>query len=116
MSCVDGAASWRPVSGGDHDVPPARLTGFRTAVALHEGDAEPRKAVWSSHEPVTLFGAEVERTGRPEIESTFDWVASRFEGCRSFDYDVVAADASGNLGYLVAYERVTATVGGAEVS
>lgn len=83
---------------------------------MHEGDAEPRKAVWSSHEPVTLFGAEVERTGRPEIESTFDWVASRFEGCRSFDYDVVAADASGNLGYLVAYERVTATVGGAEVS
>lgn len=83
---------------------------------MHEGDADPRKAVWSSHEPVTLFGAEVERAGRPEIESTFDWVASRFEGCRSFEYDVVAADASGNLGYLVAYERVTATVGGAEVS
>ena len=48
--------------------------------ALHEGDADPRKAVWSFNEPVTLFGAEVERTGRPELESTFEWIASRFEG------------------------------------
>ena len=85
-------------------------------LALHEGDAAPRKAVWSSIEPVTLFGAEVERTGRSELESTFDWIASRFEGCRSFEYEVVAAGASGNLGYLVAYEHVTATIGGEEVS
>ena len=85
-------------------------------LALHEGDADPRKAVWSSREPVTLFGAEVETTGRPELESTFEWIASRFEGCRSFEYEVVAAGASGDLGYLVAYEHVTATVGGEDVS
>ena len=71
--------------------------------------------MWSSIEPVTLFGAEVERTGRPELESTFDWIASRFEGCRSFEYEVIAAGVSGDLGYLVAYEYVTATVGGEEV-
>lgn len=85
-------------------------------VALHQGDAQPRKAAWSSEEPVTLFGAEVERTGRAEIEATFDWVASRFEGCRSFDYEVVAAGAPDGLGYVVAYEHVTATVAGTEVS
>jgi ketosteroid isomerase-like protein len=83
---------------------------------LHEGDADPGKAIWSSSELVTLFGAEVERAGRPEIESTFEWVASRFKGCRSFEYDVVAAGASDDLGYLVAYEHVTATVGGEKVS
>ena len=85
-------------------------------LALHEGDAAPRKAVWSSVEPVTLFGAEVERKGRPELESTFDWIASRFEGCPSFEYEVVAAGARGDLGYLVAYEHVTATINGDEVS
>ena len=85
-------------------------------LALHQGDAGPRKAGWSATEPLTLFGAEVERTGRPEIESTFDWVASRFQECRRFEYEVVAAGASGDLGYLVAYEHVTATVRGEEVS
>ena len=54
--------------------------------------------------------------GRPEVESTFDWIASRFDGCPSFEYEVVAAGASGDLGYLVAYEHVTASVAGQEVS
>ena len=95
----------------------AVLPRLRSAeLALHEGDPSARKSVWSTTEPLTLFGAEVERTGRPEIEATFDWVASRFQGCRSFEYEVVAAGASGDLGYLVAYEHVTATVGGEEVS
>ena len=95
----------------------AVLPRLRSAeLALHEGDPSARKSVWSTLEPLTLFGAEVERTGRPEIEATFDWVASRFQGCRSFEYEVVAAGASGDLGYLVAYEHVTATVGGEEVS
>jgi len=27
--------------------------------AIHNGDPEPRLAMWSAHEPVTLFGARV---------------------------------------------------------
>ncbi len=40
-------------------------------IALHRGDAGPRKEVWSRNEPVTLFGAEVDRRGRADLESTF---------------------------------------------
>ena len=39
--------------------------------ALHDGDAEPRIAVWSHGEPVTLFGAELTRQGWGEIEPGF---------------------------------------------
>jgi ketosteroid isomerase-like protein len=93
------------------------LPRLRSAeVALHEGDPARRQAMWAHDDPVTLFGAEVERTGRSELDPTFEWIASRFTDCQSFDYEVVAAGASGDLAYLVAYEHITATVAGEPVS
>lgn len=68
--------------------------------------------MWSDREPVTLFGAEVNRTGRTALESTFQWLASRFTACESLDYEVLAAAADGDLAYLVAIERITATANG----
>jgi hypothetical protein len=53
--------------------------------ALHNGDAAPRKALWSTTEPLTLFGAAMMTTGWPEIEATFDWLGTRFSDCSSFD-------------------------------
>jgi hypothetical protein len=46
--------------------------------ALHNGDAVPRKTLWSTIDPVTLFGAAMMTTGWPEIEATFDQLATRF--------------------------------------
>lgn len=81
-------------------------------IALHNGDAGPRSALWSHDDPVTLFGAEVNRTGWSELGPTFAWLATRFTECTSLDYEIVAAGASGNLAYLVAIERISATVNG----
>lgn len=80
--------------------------------AIHDGDAEPRKALWSRHEPVTLFGAALTATGWPALEATFDQLAARFSGCASFEIEVVAAGAADDLAYLVAYEHTTASIGG----
>jgi ketosteroid isomerase-like protein len=85
-------------------------------VALHRGDAGPRAALWSHDDPVTLFGAEVNRSGWDELGPTFDWIAGRFSGCESLEYEIVAAGASGDLAYLVAIERITATADGKPVS
>lgn len=87
-----------------------RLTEVDTA--LHNGDAKPRLALWAAHEPVTVFGAVLSVTGREEIASAFEWLAARFSNCESFEYEVVAADASGDLGYIVGMEHTTASVGG----
>jgi ketosteroid isomerase-like protein len=81
--------------------------------ALHNGNAALRKAMWSTTEPVTLFGAAMMTTGWPEIEATFDWLGARFSDCTSFDIEVVAADASGDLAYLVAFEHTIASIGDA---
>ena len=80
-------------------------------IALHEGDPAPRGVMWSHDDPVTLFGAEANRTGWAELEPTFAWIAGRFTGCTALEYEIVAAGASGDLAYLVAIERITASVG-----
>lgn len=81
--------------------------------ALHNGDARPRSAVWSHNDPVTLFGAVLTKSGWAEVGAAFEWLASRFSNCESFDYEVIAADASGDLGYIVGIEHTTASVAGA---
>jgi len=88
-----------------------RLTAVDTA--LHDGDVEPRMALWSRTEPLTLFGAAGTQIGRPAIEETFDRLSTTFSDCRSFAYDIVAAGVSGDLGYLVGTEHTTASIGGA---
>jgi ketosteroid isomerase-like protein len=80
--------------------------------ALHNGNAALRKALWSTADPVTLFGAAMMTTGWPEIEATFDWLGTQFSDCTSFDIEVIAAGVSGDLAYLVAFEHTTASIGG----
>ena len=43
--------------------------------ALHNGDARLRKAMWSTVEPVTLFGAASSATGSAAVHSAFDRLA-----------------------------------------
>ncbi len=81
--------------------------------ALHDGDPEPRKAMWAHNDPVTLFGAVLTATGWAEIGPTFEKLASSFSNCESFEYEVVAADAKSDLAYIVGIERTTASTGGA---
>jgi ketosteroid isomerase-like protein len=88
-----------------------KLTAAETA--LHNGDASPRRAGWSHIAPLTLFGAAVTKSGWGEVGPTFEWLASNFSNCTSFEYEVLAAGASGDLAYIVGIEHTTANVGGA---
>ena len=88
-----------------------RLRAAETA--LHNGDANPRIAMWSHQQPVTLFGAAVTKSGWDEIGPTFDWLASNFSNCTSHEYEVLAAGASGDLAYIVGIEHTTASVAAA---
>jgi ketosteroid isomerase-like protein len=52
-------------------------------------------------------------TGPVETQATFDWVASRFTGFESAEWEVLSADVSGDLAYVVAIEHTTGSLGGA---
>lgn len=87
-----------------------RLTEADTA--LHNGDAAPRIAIWSHNDPVTLFGAALMGSGWTEIRQVFESLASRFSK-GTYEYEVIAAGASSELGYVVGIEHSTVSVGGA---
>lgn len=83
-------------------------------VAIHEGDVEPRIALWSHNDPVTLFGAEMTRSGWDQLEPAFQQLAASFSGSESFQFEVVAVGSSGDLGYVVGIERSVASRRGSE--
>jgi ketosteroid isomerase-like protein len=73
--------------------------------ALRNGDVEPRLAIWSRIDPVTVFGARDSGTGWDDLDPMFRTVASWFSDSTEFDFEVVAAGASGDLAYTVGYEH-----------
>lgn len=82
--------------------------------AIHNGDPEPRIALWSGNDPVTLFGAQLTSSGWNEVEPAFREVASWFHDSAEHEFEVIAAGASGDLAYTVGYEHNRVTAAGAE--
>lgn len=80
--------------------------------ALHNGDVEPRLALWSRADPVTVFGAKMSGFDWPALEQMFRKVASWFSDSTEYEYEVIAAGASGDLAYTVGYERNRVKVDG----
>jgi ketosteroid isomerase-like protein len=92
----------------------ARLAEAETA--LHNGDPEPRLAMWSVQDPVTLFGAWGPcKTGWEEVSPVFRWLASRFSDVSDYRLDLVAAGLSGDLAYTVGFERSSLSIDGGPV-
>lgn len=81
-------------------------------VALHKGDVTPRIALWSHKDPLTLFGAHISGAGWTDLEPKFRREAFRFTGATGFEFEVVAAGASGSLAYTVGFEHSHAVVDG----
>ena len=84
--------------------------------AIHNGDVTPRMQMWSTSDPVTLFGAWGPcKSGWDEVSRIFNWVASRLSNCTAYRFDLVAAGVSGDLAYTVGYERFSDSTDGGPV-
>jgi ketosteroid isomerase-like protein len=81
--------------------------------ALHGGNVEPRLALWSHRDPVTLLGVKVSGKGWADLSAKFRTVASWFSETTSYEFEVIAAGASGDLAYIVGYEHNVVKVDGA---
>lgn len=81
--------------------------------ALHNGDPEPRLKMWSTKDPVSLFGGWGPcKSGSKEVTRIFRWVASRFSNCSAYRFELLAAGVSGDLAYTVGYEHSIRSVDG----
>ena len=80
------------------------------------GEVEPRLALWSRRDPVSLLGARgPNKTGWEELHCTFAWVAERLGGTPydtfRFDVDVAEVSADGAMAYSVGFERFDEVLG-----
>jgi ketosteroid isomerase-like protein len=80
--------------------------------ALHDGDPEPRRKLWSRHEPVTVLGAWQNATGREEVDRLFDLLGRSFSDCTSYELELLEAEVVGDLAYTAAYEHTSCSVDG----
>ena len=64
--------------------------------AICNGDPAPRLAMWSSKNPVTLFGADATKQGAQEVRRFFPLLASWFANSTAYRFELVAAGAVGS--------------------
>jgi ketosteroid isomerase-like protein len=81
-------------------------------VALHDGDAGPRRAIWSRTEPVSVFGAWRDAVGVEAVEDLFAALEASFSDCTSFELELLGYDVVGDLAYTFGLEHTSASVEG----
>ena len=79
-------------------------------VAIHNGDAGPRRAIWSRKDPVSILGAWKNASGQDELDQLFTQLADTFSDCRSYWFELVSADVIGDLAYTAGFEHTEASV------
>ena len=83
---------------------------------MRNGDATALIEMLSTRHPVTLFpAAQPAKRGWAEVSQAFQRVASLYSSSTPVTFDLVAAAVSGDLAYVVGYERGSASVGGGPV-
>ena len=80
--------------------------------ALHNGDPEPRRELWSRTEPVSVMGAWRNAYGRQEVGELFTALGRSFSNCTSYSFDLQAYDVVGDMAYTAGLEHISASVGG----
>ena len=81
-------------------------------IAVHNGDAGPRRAIWSRNDPVTVLGAWKNASGQQELDELFAHLAASFSDCTAYDFELLDAEVRGDTAYTVGFEHTTASVDG----
>ena len=85
---------------------------YQAELALHNGDAGPRRALWSRHEPVSVLGAWRNAYGQNELDELFIALGKSFSDCTSYSIELQAFDVVGDMAYTAGLEHTSASVDG----
>ena len=89
-----------------------RTALYEAELALHNGDAGPRRAIWSRKEPVSILGAFRNAIGQIEIDELFTSLERTFSDCTSHTLELQAFDAVGEMAYTAGLEHTSCSVDG----
>jgi ketosteroid isomerase-like protein len=98
----------------DHDefLAWVRTALYEAELALHNGNAGPRRALWSRNEPVSVLGAWRNAHGQDELDELFTALGRSFSKCTSFAYELQAYGVVGDMAYAAGLEHTSASVDG----
>ena len=85
---------------------------YQAELALHNGDAAPRRALWSRTEPVSVLGAWRNAFGQEEIDALFTALGASFSDCTSYEFELQAFDVVGDMAYTAGLEHSSVSVDG----
>jgi ketosteroid isomerase-like protein len=85
---------------------------YDAEVALHNGDAAPRRTLWSRNEPVSVLGAWRNAYGQQEVDDLFAGLARSFSDCVSYTFELQSFDVVGDMAYTAGLEHTSASVDG----
>ena len=71
--------------------------------------------MWSTQDPVTVFGAIKSGSGWDEVSRLFRWIGSRFSNCTAYRFELVAAGVSSDLAYTVGFEHSSVSIDGVPI-
>jgi ketosteroid isomerase-like protein len=89
-----------------------KSTLHQAELALHNGDAAPRRVIWSSNEPVSILGALRNSYGLQQVAASFTWLEQMFSDCQSYDFEVQSYDVVGDMAYTAGLEHISTSVDG----
>jgi ketosteroid isomerase-like protein len=84
-----------------------KSTLYEAELALLNGDASPRQAIWSRNEPVSILGALRNAYGRQEVEEAFTFLERNFSDCTSYTFELQAYDVVGDMAYTAGLEHAS---------
>ena len=85
---------------------------YEAELAVHNGDAAPRRALWSRNEPVSVLGAWRNAHGQQELDELFSSLGKSFSDCTSYAFELQAYDVAGDMAYTAGLEHTSASVDG----
>jgi ketosteroid isomerase-like protein len=89
-----------------------RTALYEAELALHNGDAAGRRALWSRNEPVSVLGAWRNAHGQQELDELFESLAESFSDCKSYRFELRAYDVFGDMAYTAGLEHISASIDG----
>ena len=85
---------------------------YEAELALHNGDAGARRALWSRNEPVSVLGAMRNAFGQREIGALFSSLEKTFSQCTSHELELLAYDVVDDMAYTAGLEHTSCSIDG----
>src|SRR3954465_6750336 len=87
-----------------------KTTLYEADLALHNGDAAPRRALWSRNEPVSVLGACRNACGQEGLSELCAALGRSFSDCTSYVFELQAYDVADDMAYTAGLEHTSTVV------